>query len=125
LKKKEYSTKIRTDSAPQRAKDYSMQQHRTSRNFSTATKMTAFKLSYKDTHQQIPPIRTTQGTWARSDAEKAHAFAKHLAQAFHPHLTENEPEEEKLLPNPWKPPTNSNHQSTAIKEQKSKQQSTN
>jgi hypothetical protein len=44
-----------------------------------------------------PPIRTTQGTWARSNAEKAHDLAKHLAQVFQAHPTENKPEEEETL----------------------------
>jgi hypothetical protein len=34
---------------------------------------------------------------ARSNVEKAHAFAEHLAEVFQPHPTENEPEEEEAL----------------------------
>jgi hypothetical protein len=41
-----------------------------------------------------PPFRPSQGTWARSNVEKAHAFAEHLANVFQPHLSENEPEGE-------------------------------
>jgi hypothetical protein len=60
-----------------------------------------------------PPFRPSQGTWARSNVEKAHAFAEHLANVFQPHLSENEPEEEEealmqLLVTPYqlKPPIN-------------------
>jgi hypothetical protein len=59
-----------------------------------------------------PPIRTTQGTWTRSNAGKAHTFAKHLAQVFQPHLIANEPEDKETLtqfqetPNQLKPPIN-------------------
>jgi hypothetical protein len=47
----------------------------------------------KQVTKSSPPIRTTQGTWARSDAENARAFANHLAQVFQPHSSENELEE--------------------------------
>jgi hypothetical protein len=42
-------------------------------------------------------LRTSQGTWARSNVEKAHAFAKHLADIFQPHPSESEPQEEKAI----------------------------
>jgi hypothetical protein len=51
--KEEDSAEIGTNSAPRRAKGYSTQQHKNSSNFST-TKMTAFELSYKNSHQQNP-----------------------------------------------------------------------
>jgi hypothetical protein len=44
-----------------------------------------------------PPIRTSQGTWARSNVEKAHAFAEHLANAFQAHSSKNRPEEQEAL----------------------------
>jgi hypothetical protein len=44
-----------------------------------------------------PPVRTSQATWVRSNADKAHAFAEHLADVFQPHPSENEPEEEEAL----------------------------
>jgi hypothetical protein len=58
-----------------------------------------------------PPLRTSQGIWARSNVEKAHAFAEHLAKVFQPHPSENEPEEEtltQLLETPYQlePPIN-------------------
>jgi hypothetical protein len=34
---------------------------------------------------------------ARSNVEKAHAFAEHLANFFQPHPSENEPEEEEAF----------------------------
>jgi hypothetical protein len=43
-----------------------------------------------------PPLRTSQGTWARNNVEKVHAFVEHLARGFQPHPSENEPEEEAL-----------------------------
>jgi hypothetical protein len=44
-----------------------------------------------------PPLRAYQGTWARSNVEKAHAFAEHLANGYHPHPSENQPEKEEVL----------------------------
>jgi hypothetical protein len=41
-----------------------------------------------------PPIRTPQGTWARNNAEKDHASAKHLEQIFQFHSLENSLEED-------------------------------
>jgi uncharacterized protein YktA (UPF0223 family) len=66
----------------------------------------------KEVKKPSPPPRTSQGTWARSNVEKAHAFAKHLANVFQPHPSENEPEEEgtliQLLKTPYQlePPIN-------------------
>jgi hypothetical protein len=39
----------------------------------------------KTVTQHSTPIRTSQGTWARSNAERAQAFAHHLASVFQPH----------------------------------------
>jgi hypothetical protein len=50
----------------------------------------------KQVRKPSPP-RTSQGTWARSNIEKAHAFAEHLAMVFQSHPSENEPEEEEAL----------------------------
>jgi hypothetical protein len=36
-----------------------------------------------------PPLRTSQRTWARSNVEKAHALAEHLANIFQPHPSDN------------------------------------
>jgi hypothetical protein len=33
----------------------------------------------KQVKKPSPPLRTSQGTWARSNVEKAHAFAERLA----------------------------------------------
>jgi hypothetical protein len=38
-----------------------------------------------------PPLRASQGTWARSTVEKAHAFREHLAKVFQPHPSQNKP----------------------------------
>jgi hypothetical protein len=48
----------------------------------------------KTGHKSSPPIRTSQGTWTRSNAEKEHAFDKQLAQVL---------KKKKLLPSSWKP----------------------
>jgi hypothetical protein len=60
-----------------------------------------------------PPLRVSQGTWARSNVEKVHASAEHLANVFQPpHPSENEPEEEEALiqlletPHQLEPPIN-------------------
>jgi hypothetical protein len=42
----------------------------------------------KPVTQTSSPIRTSQDTWARSNAEKAQAFANHLATVFQPHSSE-------------------------------------
>jgi hypothetical protein len=47
--------------------------------------------------KNYPLLRTSQATWARSNVEKVHAFAEHLAEVFQPHPSENEPKEEKAL----------------------------
>jgi hypothetical protein len=44
-----------------------------------------------------PLLWTPQGTWARSNTEKAHTFTKHRADAFQSHNSENEPEDEEAL----------------------------
>jgi hypothetical protein len=47
----------------------------------------------KQVKKPSPPLRVSQGTWTRSNVEKAHAFAEHLANVFQPHPSEHEPEE--------------------------------
>jgi hypothetical protein len=42
----------------------------------------------KPVTQTSTPIQTPQGTWARSNAEKAQAFANRLATVFQPHPSE-------------------------------------
>jgi hypothetical protein len=37
----------------------------------------------------VPPIRKADRSWAKSDDEKAIAFADHLQQVFSPHLLPN------------------------------------
>jgi hypothetical protein len=48
----------------------------------------------KQVEKPSPPFRTSQGTWARSNVKKAHAFPEHLTKVFQSHPSENEPEEE-------------------------------
>jgi hypothetical protein len=51
----------------------------------------------KQITKSSPPLRTPQRTWARENAEKGHAFAKHLEQVFQPHPLDNTPEKEDLI----------------------------
>jgi hypothetical protein len=51
----------------------------------------------KQVKKPSSPLKTSQGTSAKSNVERAHAFARHLAKVFQPHPSENEPEEEKAL----------------------------
>jgi hypothetical protein len=44
-------------------------------------------------------LRTSQGTWARINVKKAHAFAKHLADVFSHIPQKMNPERKKHLPN--------------------------
>jgi hypothetical protein len=69
-------------------------------------------------------MRTSQGTWARSNIEKAHTSGEHLANVFQLRPLENQPEEEAALMYLLRPPTNLNHQSTISKELKFKKSST-
>jgi hypothetical protein len=51
----------------------------------------------KQVKKPSAPLRTSHGTWAGSNVEKAHAFAEHLANVIQPHPLENQPEEEEAL----------------------------
>jgi hypothetical protein len=51
----------------------------------------------KQTTNSSYPLRTTRGTWARTNTEKARKFADHLATVFQPHPTQNPLGEEKVL----------------------------
>jgi hypothetical protein len=77
----------------------------------------------KQVKKPSPRLRTSQVTWARSNVEKARAFAEHLANVFHLHPSENEPEDEEAFVQRLETPTNSNHQSTVSKELKFKKSS--
>jgi hypothetical protein len=39
----------------------------------------------KQVKKPSPPLRTSQGTWARSNVKKARAFSEHLANVFQPY----------------------------------------
>jgi len=41
---------------------------------------------------QIPPIRETDGKWARNNEQKAQQFAEHLEHIFQPHGSQKEKE---------------------------------
>lgn len=51
----------------------------------------------KQPQQSIPPIRLSNGNWARSDADKAEAFAEHLAEVFKPFDSEIDAHEEEEI----------------------------
>jgi hypothetical protein len=51
----------------------------------------------KQVKKPSPPLRTSQGTWARSNVEKASAFAENLSEVFQPKPSENEPGEDEAL----------------------------
>jgi hypothetical protein len=51
----------------------------------------------KEAKKPFAPLRTSQGTWARSKVEKAHASAEHLAGVSQPQPSEYEPKEEEAL----------------------------
>jgi hypothetical protein len=59
----------------------------------------------KQITKSSPPLRTPQGIWARTNAQKSHAFAKHLEKVLQLHLSENIPEKEEdiiqLLETPY------------------------
>jgi hypothetical protein len=57
----------------------------------TPTESTDYFL-WREAKEPSPPLRTSQGTWARSNVDKVHAFAEHLANVFQPYPSENEPE---------------------------------
>jgi hypothetical protein len=78
----------------------------------------------KQVKKYSAPLRTSQGTWARTNIDKAHVFTKHLAKAFSHIPQEMNLKRKKHLPISWKPPTNSDHQSTALKDQEFKKSST-
>jgi hypothetical protein len=100
--------------------------------------MMAYKHSCKVFHQQNPltipcgrrPRKqnrsrnllhhwASQGTWARSNVEKAHASAEHFVEVP-PHPSESEPAEEEALMQLL----SSNHQSTVSRELNFKESST-
>jgi hypothetical protein len=78
----------------------------------------------KQLKKPSPPLRTSQGTSARSNVEKAHAFGEHLANVFQPQPSEINLNRKQHLFNFSKPLTNSIHQSTVSKELKFKKSST-
>ena len=49
--------------------------------------------SIKQPRTQIPPLRKDDGTWARSNREKADLFAKHLEETFQPFFRQTEDED--------------------------------
>jgi hypothetical protein len=59
-----------------------------------STDYSLWKAAKKIKHvKKPPPLRASQGTWARSNFEKAHTLAEHLAKVFEQHPSENETEE--------------------------------
>ena len=53
----------------------------------------------KRSQQHIPPIRINHNTWARTDKQKATAFAEHLASVFQPFPSQLSVTEEETINN--------------------------
>jgi len=53
----------------------------------------------KQPQHQIPPIRTNHNTWARTDKQKATAFATHLASVIQPFPSQLSALEEETVTN--------------------------
>lgn len=70
----------------QEVRTNSLQQYLKSPSPSEATDYSLWKVTkrIKRPLQHIPPICSSSGTWARSDAEKATVCGKHVAQVFQP-----------------------------------------
>ncbi len=45
---------------------------------------------FKQPVKHVPPLRNAQGSWARSDEEKAEVFAQHLATVFQPNKIQSD-----------------------------------
>jgi hypothetical protein len=124
--KKEDSAKNGNATGHQHAKNYSTGLCKSLNSASMNTKIPTSKRSYtvlpprpppitpcgklqkklKPVTQTSSPIRTLQGAWARSNAEKAQAFANHLATIFQP--PPSDPTSTSLLETPFQlePPVN-------------------
>jgi hypothetical protein len=63
----------------------------------------------KQIKKPSPPLRTSQGTWARNNIEKGDACTERLARVLEPH---SQPEREEAFRQVTETPTNSNHEST-------------
>jgi hypothetical protein len=57
----------------------------------------------KQAKKRSPPLKTSQGTWARSNVEEAYYFAEHLAKVFQPVPQKMNPKKKKHLYNFWRP----------------------
>jgi hypothetical protein len=105
---------VGTDYEHQRTKDYLTQELKQLLNNNkndciqiflqglTPTESTNYSLwkvtkKIKQIKKPSPPLTTSQGTWARRNVEKAHAFAEHLANVFQLHPSENKPIKEEAL----------------------------
>jgi hypothetical protein len=129
LTKKKDPVEIGIDYVQRRANDYSTQELKQLLNNRkndciqtflqdlSPTKSTDYSLwkatrKLKQATRPSPPLRTPQGAWARSNVEKAHAFAEHLVKVFQPHPSENTPKEEDVhiqlleIPYQLEPPIN-------------------
>jgi hypothetical protein len=70
----------------------------------------------KQVKKPSPPLRTSQGTWEKSNVEKASAFTEHIANFFSRIPQKMNPKRKKHLHNFWRPFINSNDESTISKE---------
>lgn len=76
-------------------KNTSLQDYLTNLSASEATDYNLWKVTknFKRPQQTIPPVRNINGAWARSNEEKANAFAEHLKNVFQPFASEISVEE--------------------------------
>jgi hypothetical protein len=75
-------------------------------------------------HSTVTYNNITRNLGQRSNIERAHTFAEHLAKVFSRIPQKMNPKRKKHLHNFWRPLTNLNHQSTVSKELKFKKSST-
>lgn len=76
-----------------------IQKHLISLDSSSTTENSLWRATAKLKRPKIPnpPIRTANDDWARSDSEKAEAFAKHLSKVFTPNPKEVSEEQEQFI----------------------------
>ena len=83
----------------QKLKDDSVQTYLASLTATTATDYSLWKATkrLKRPQQSIPPIKTSDDKWARSNEQKAMAFAKHLRNVFLPNDIESTLEDQQAI----------------------------
>ena len=80
-------------------KNHCFQKYLGNLSFSADANHSLWKAARSLTHpsQTIPPIRITQGGWARSPTDNANVFAFHLIEVFKPHCLSSNLEKAEIL----------------------------